>query len=165
MKPRWWLLIACPVAIGAAFSWLELDVLADREPGVAMKDPVDAVNAAISLNTDLAKLFIGIATSLIGAVAYYLTSRKKDFASDLPATSIVTVVCSVVAAVFSIYFGHLMLVYMRNQLANEYFNPFASALVWSERGQFLCLVAALCWFALLVVERETRRSEGSATRA
>ena len=71
--------------------------------------------------------------------------------------SIACLIATIIAAVLSIYFGHLQLVTMRNHLVQDAFEATSWVMQWTERLQFAALLLALGWFGLLVVERETSR--------
>jgi hypothetical protein len=60
----------------------------------------------------------------------------------------------------SIFFGHLWIVGMRNQIANDYFDYSRSELIWPERLQYcFFFIVALCGFVVL------RLSESSSGRS
>lgn len=148
--------ILSPIFLVGLLVTLELCVFRDRDPIESLDNRLKSVEIAVKLSSDLVSLFISIATAIIGAVAYYLRSRFEGF-DVLPLPSVACLVLCLVACVLSIYFGHLEVVTMRNQLAADSFEPTSWVMQWTERLQFGALIASLGWFGLLVVERETSR--------
>jgi len=110
------------------------------------------------MSSDLAKFFTGLATSLLGAVAFYLSlGREKKI--QLDAYAKVLVVFISVGAVLSIFFGHLWSAGLHQQLIGDIWAPQSSQLVWPERLQYLCFIASLCWFGLLFFHLEIRQPD------
>jgi TRAP-type C4-dicarboxylate transport system permease small subunit len=160
-KGGWILLAAAPILIGVLFVAIEL-FLANQ---LAVDDALDGrlpetVRQVVALNNDLARLFISLSTAVIGGVAYYLKLAYKEF-SEPTRLSRWAAAGTLICAALSIFFGHLWVVGMRNQLANDYFNPARAELVWPERLQYYAFIVALCWFAVLALDREQARGGAS----
>lgn len=149
-------LSASPIIVVAALFALEIYLFRDRDPIDSVDDRKATIKMAVDLSSGLVSLFISISTATIGAVAYYLRTRLDSF-EILPLRSLVHLVLCIVASVLSIYFGHLELVTMRNQLAFDAYDATTWVMQWTERFQFGFLMASLGWFGLLVVEREANR--------
>lgn len=161
MKPRAWLFVGLPVLVVTAFVFVESNLMHDPNPAVALNRQLgEPLKKALDMNSDLAKLFISISTAMIGGVAYYIKSRGNQQFSGLAVGASVAVI---VVSVASIFFGHLWMVGMRNQLVWDQYDPRAREVIWPERLQYGTLLVSLCWFGLFVVEREASRRElGSA---
>lgn len=151
IRPRAYLLLALPALVAVAAIAAEIALTGGGGVSRALDERLKKV---IEMDTDLAKWFIGLGMTLVGATAYYVRARPGELA---PATrfSRVAIVLTVVGSVVSIFFGHLWLSNMRSMVVNDYFEASSGSLVWPERIQYLSFLASLCWFALLVVERET----------
>jgi hypothetical protein len=116
---------------------------------------LDAVKAkAVDQTAELAKWFIGLALSLIGATAYYIKAKPGEQAPPSRFSRVATIL-TLFGAVLSIGFGHLWLANLRSMLANDYLILHSPSMAWPERLQYMSFLSALGWFALLTLERET----------
>lgn len=122
----------------------------------------DTLKAAIDLDKDLAKWFIGLASGVVtGARAYF----KAGPAAGEPARSrffYASLGSALSFAVLSIFFGHLWLVSLRNQVAADYLALTDPTLLWPERLQYLCFIVSASSFVLLILERRTSTTQRSA---
>lgn len=151
-------LLLFPVAIGASFVAIEryLGSQVTVEDAFGGQVP-ENIKEAIKLNNDLANLFVTLSTGIIAGIAYYLKVAYKEF-YEYTTFSRITAAGTLFSATLSIFFGHLWIAGMRNQLANDYFNISRAELLWPERMQYYLFILALCWFGLLALEREQFRS-------
>lgn len=161
IRPRAYLLLLLPVFVAAAAIAAELTM---KSSGGVSRVFDERIKKTIEMNSDLAKWFIGLATTLIGAAAYYVRVRSNELA---PPTrfSRVAIVLTLIGAVSSIFFGHLWLANMRDMVSNDYFDAKSTALIWPERLQYISFLASLCWFGLLTVERESSEAAQAALAA
>jgi hypothetical protein len=149
------LITAAPLLLAIAFIGIEL---AFQPPAVAdtlsgKLTPVET--KLLDMSNDLAKFFTGLATSLLGAIAFYLgLGREKKLSLDTYARVLVVLISG--GAVLCIFFGHLWVAGLRQQLVCDIWAPHSSQLVWSERLQYLTFIASLCWFGLLFFHLEMR---------
>lgn len=160
---RWFLLFLLPalaVTIGITVEELFWRDVGGRSLGGSLSESIKTV---ISLDTELAKWFIGLASALIGGTVYYIRRESSERIVSSRFSS-VAIILSLAGSVISIYFGHLWLANIRNQLASDYFVPTSVSLIWPERLQYLSFLCALVWFALLMADRETTPTpaDGSA---
>lgn len=116
----------------------------------------ETMRRGIEMSIDMAKWFIGLATLLIGGVSYYLRAAAKEFRGYTGRYK-VDAVGTVILSILSIYFGQLWLTGIRSQLANDYYAGEANSVSWPEDLQFFFFITALCWFGLLVLDRERAR--------
>lgn len=124
----------------------------------------DTQSKLLSMSDDLSKFFIGLCTSLLGAIAFYLgLGRDRKVELDTYAGTLIVGVS--LSAIFSIFFGHLWAAGLRGQLVNDILDFRASQLVWPERLQYLCFIASLCWFGLLVLHIEFLKNTASPPSA
>ena len=152
---RLWLVFAGLPLATAAVLWLT-EVTLMNQPGadVALDGQIPAtVGKVLELNAGLADLFIKLATAVVGAVAYYVRIVREG-KSRFSRVGTACAIAAILAAVASIFFGHLWLAGMRNQLANDYFNQRAPELLWPERLQYFAFLSALAWFGLLGFHQE-----------
>ena len=146
---RWVAFLAVPVATAAALWFAETELMTQPSANLALDGVIpQTVSKVLDLNSTLADLFMKLATALIGGLAYYLqlVREKKATFSGL---ALQCAIASMLTAVLSIFFGHLWLAGMRNQLANDYFNAQGVELIWPERLQYYCFLSSLAWFAVL----------------
>src|SRR5262249_18501312 len=101
-----------PVFVVVAVVLFEVYFFSLHDPQHSVDNRLESIKMAVQLNSSLVTTFIGIATAIIGAVAYYLRSRVDEF-NPIPRWSIAYLVCCLLSAVSSIYFGHLLLATMR----------------------------------------------------
>jgi len=151
IRPRAYFLLLLPVLVAAAAIAVELTM---KSSGGVSRVLDERIKKVIEMDTELAKWFIGLGATLIGAAAYYVRARPNELA--LPTLfSRAAIVLTLFGAVASIFFGHLWLANMRDMVSNDYFDAKSPALIWPERLQYLSFLASLCWFGLLTLERET----------
>lgn len=152
-RPRYWLLMLLPPVIGCLFILLEWR-LGHSIEGKSMAGTLsEKTKKIIEMDTDLAKWFITLASGLIGATLYYLRPKAGEQAeSSSFSRAVIGGTCTMLA--LSIFFGHLWLANLRSMVANDTFGAFNEALVWPERLQYFSFIAGLCWFVLLMIERE-----------
>jgi len=163
--PRYLGLLLLPAIVGGVFIVIEQILMIGGAAEDALGGQVpDTVKQALALSNDLAKLFISLSTAVIGGVAYYVKLGYKEI-GEQSTFSRVSSLGTLVAAAVSIFFGHLWIVGMRNQLANDYFDYSRPELIWPERLQYYCFIVALCWFVVLALDRETSRLAGSQKSA
>jgi len=155
---RWASLPLLPLVFAGALVLLERLLLHQPLMGEdALQGQIpESVKQALALNNSLATLFITLSTAVIGAVAYYLKFSYTDFGAP-GAFSRVVSAGTLLFATVSIFFGHLWVAGMRNQLTNDFFNPRRPELLWPERLQYYTFLIALCWLALLALDREQVR--------
>jgi hypothetical protein len=118
------------------------------------------LDKAVELTKENVKLLVTLATGVLGAASYYaknnlLFTRKSGQAIWLASG------CAA-AAVFSIFFGHLHLTNLRNQLALgvRQLDVYSPALLWPERLQYVLFLLSLAWFAMLALIIEPDRALG-----
>jgi len=148
------MVILLPILVTAMLGATEMWVSRDSSP--QPKLDADQLKTVVELDQELIKLFISLATALIGGIAYYVKSSglfTRQTEGALP-----ILVATTTASILSIFFGHLFLTNLRNQLALNKFNVHSKATVWPERLQYIFFLFALTWFALLALRIERRRS-------
>ncbi|RKH68940.1 hypothetical protein D7X96_16260 [Corallococcus interemptor] len=144
-------MICTPLLLAGLFVWMELSVLDDTTEGRRLGGQLnEVIKQAIAIELEVSKLFTASALAVIGVVAYYLKERRTEWTD----AEFICAAAVLVSAVFSIFFGHLWMVAVRNQLAADIHNPYSPSRVWSERLQYLTLLLSLSWFSLLVFRRE-----------
>ena len=155
MKPDKWTAVGAPFFLVAMFIFFEISFGRDHVTHVALDNLGEVAKKALEMNGDLAKFFIGLSTAIIGAVAYYLKSTK----GYAPRTGFFAflVAAVLISSAVSIFFGHMWLALMRNQIVSDYLDLQAPGIVWSERTQYVLFLMSLAWVAVLVWERETAR--------
>jgi hypothetical protein len=162
-KVNYLALLLFPIILGTSFvaiEWyLSTQVTVDDAFGGQVPE---SIKEAIKLNNDLANLFVSLSTAIIAGIAYYLKVAYKEF-TEYTMFSRITAAGTLFSAILSIFFGHLWIAGMRNQLVNDYFNISRAELVWPERMQYYMFIVALCWFGLLALEREQFRSKKPQT--
>lgn len=119
----------------------------------------DTTQMIVTLNLELVKLFMGLATAVIGGIAYYIKSAGL-FTSETRG-SLTMLVLTTVAAVLSIFFGHLLIANMRADLALQRFDVRSPHLVWPERLQYLSFLFALSWFVAVVIKVERQKAHAA----
>jgi hypothetical protein len=143
-------LMVCGILLPA-----EIALSRDLTPQPLLESP--ELKQVVELNQELVKLFVTLATAVIGGVAYYIKSTDVFSRKTLAPASLATL--TIVAAVLSIFFGHVFLANMRTQLALQRFNVHSSVLVWPERLQYISFLVALSWFALFAFAMERPQIE------
>lgn len=165
MRPRGWLFALLPLVVVGALVLIERWLLRDVDPAIALNGKLpETTKRLLEMNADLAKLFISISTAVIGGVAYYLKSRNDEF-TEFPMRAVAASAATIIVSVLSIFFGHLWIVGMRNQLADDQFQARAPGVLWPERLQYVALLLSLCWFGLLVIEREATRAKSRGSES
>lgn len=161
---RYVFFFALPIAIFTVF--LVLEELSWSHPsGSSLNGELTQVqNRVVSLSKDLGQFFITLTTALIGGIAYYLKASPKVF-GRLSRFAVVALVATLLAAVLSIFFGHLWLSNLRSQLAADYFEPTGYELVWPERMQYFFFIASISWFGIFALERELTRARNKETQS
>ncbi|NOK22979.1 hypothetical protein [Corallococcus carmarthensis] len=162
---RMWVLSGTPLLLAGVFILFELFFLADTAEGRRLGGQLnDVLKQAIAIELEVSKLFSASALAIIGVVAYYLKERRGEWTN----AEFACAAAVLVSAVVSIFFGHLWMVAVRNQLEADIHDPYSPSRVWSERLQYLTLILSLGWFGLLVFRREfleSRSGAGASTPA
>lgn len=161
-RRAWIWFVALPLLVASVLWVAEAGLMTRPGADVALDGNVPATVAKVlDLNASLADLFIKLASALVGAVAYYvrITREAKTRFSRFGTAC---AVAAMLAAVASIFFGHLWLAGMRNQLANDYFNQQAPEMLWPERLQYYAFLSSLAWFGLLALHQERDTIAGGA---
>jgi hypothetical protein len=146
-----------PAAAIAALIWIE-GSFAPPAIAVSLSGLNEAQKQALSFTQDLAKFFTSFAVSIIGVVAFYL-KLDRDIHRPRSAYAVVLIADAIVCAILSVFFGHLWMAKLRGQLVVNILDLQASELVWPERLQYIFFLTSLIWSAMLVVDRETTKSE------
>jgi hypothetical protein len=150
-------IILFPATSIALLVWIE-GSFAPPAFAVSLSTLTEPQKQALSFTQDLAKLFTGFAISLIGVVGFYL-KLDRDVNEIRTRYTTVLVVVTIVAAVLSVFFGHLWMAKLRGQLVTNILDLEASELVWPERLQYVFFLASLIWSGMLVVDRELAKPE------
>jgi len=128
----------------------------------------DRTKMIVQTQGDLAKLFIGFATSAIGGLAYYVRNRRSDF-ETFPPVAFVCLVLSMASFILSIYFGQMWVSNAINQLVRQTFlvaNPAAQFEVgFPQNAQYFSFLLGLSWAVVVVVVQERQRSISENRRA
>jgi hypothetical protein len=144
------------IAIGV-FIWIERSFVPPAI-AVSLSTLSELQKQALSLTQDLAKFFTGFAISIIGVVGFYL-KLDRDTHQPRSTYTLILVVGTIVAAVLSVFFGHLWTAKLRGQLATNILDLQALELIWPERLQYLFFLTSLIWSGMLVVDRELVKPE------
>jgi len=145
-KTLWAVAIIIVVVLGISFIVIEKRIAELDEGGPLLEGKLaDVPKQVISLNLELFKIFSTLSTAIIGGVAFYLHKGRRSRGAR-----IIAVIVSL-CVVISLFFGHLWIAMMRNQLANNFFVPIASSVVLCERLQYGFFLTALVLFAMLVL--------------
>lgn len=145
-RALWIIAIIVVVTLGISFVILEKKIAAIDEAGPSLQGKLaDAPKQVISLNLELYKLFSTLSTAVIGGVAFYLHKGKRSRGAR-----IIAVIVSL-SVVISLFFGHLWIAMMRNQIANDFFVPASRSVVLCEQLQYVFFLVALVLFAMLVL--------------
>jgi hypothetical protein len=159
-RALWAVAIVVVIALGVSFIIVEKDLAALDRGGLALQGRLpDGPREVIDLNLELFKIFSTLSTAVLGGVAFYL--HKKDTQRTRGSRAIAIIVS--LSVVVSLFFGHLWIAMMRNQVANDFFNPVATSLVWCERLQYGFFLIAIALFAMLVLVEDF--SSAPSTRA
>jgi hypothetical protein len=145
-KTLWIIAIAVVIALGVSFIAIESKIATLDQGGVSLQGKLaDAPKQVISLNLELYKLFSTLSTAIIGGIAFYLHKGRRSRGAR-----IIAVIVSL-SVVISLFFGHLWIAMMRNQIANDFFSPAADSVVLCERFQYGFFLVALVLFAMLIL--------------
>jgi hypothetical protein len=156
--PITWLLVVTPILLLGVLSLTEILLLADPSEGQSVGGNLsETVKQIIAVDLEVAKLFVASALAIVGVIAYYLKEHRTAWSN----TEYACAIGALSASVISIFFGHLWMVAIRNQLAWGIHNPYSTSRVWSERLQYSFLILSLAWFGLLVLQREFLRPRSS----
>jgi hypothetical protein len=151
------LLIVAPLLICAALVALEL-ALRDRGVHAAILKLPEQTKRIIDIQVDVAKLFIGFATSVMGALAYYVKNRRGEFTRFSP-LAMTALILAFVACLASIYFGQIWITAIVVELSGRYFSPSNAEVAIPQIAQYVTFLAALIWGAIVVVVQERYRTE------
>lgn len=155
--------VLAPILVVALAIWVEGRVLRDVDPHLTLNGHLTEVaKRAVDLDVELAKMFVGLATAVLGSATYYLRSSSDK---AMPATGLSSALVWMIfsSSVLSIFFGHLWLASLRNQLASDYLDPVAPSMLWPERMQYGLFIGSLVWAGILVGERERVRMRRDST--
>ncbi len=145
-----WALLATPILVIAAFFVLEDIIRGTPAIEMSLEGSInDTSKKVIELNSDLAHLFISLSTAILGGIAYYVKSFPGKLASG-PRWLRAAMGGAIASVVLSIFFGHLWIAGMRNELANNTFDPRSHELYWPEVLQYIFFLLTLIWFAFAV---------------
>lgn len=150
--------LGVPFLLLVAFFWIEAELSKDLGTREALTGLNEVAKKAVEMDVDLAKFFIGLSTAVIGGVAYYLKSAK-DYRPHTRFSAFL-VIGTLALSALSIFFGHLWLALMRNQIVSCYLDLQSKGIVNSERAQYGTFLLSLTWFAIFVWEREGSRAKG-----
>lgn len=164
LRPRRYLLMALPVLV-AGFAWGLEALLRHQGGGESLGEAKEATKKAIEMSGEMAKWFIGLASSLIVGTAVYVRAGKPGEQAEPTPFSRLALVFTLGSAVLSIFFGHLWQNNLRDMVTSNFFVATSPALKWPERLQYLAFIVALCSFALLTIERETAPRKTDAREA
>jgi hypothetical protein len=144
------------IALGAGFIVVEKTIAALDYGGVALQGKLtDVSKQVIALNLELFKLFSALSTAVLGGVAFYL---HRVGGGRSRGSRVIAIIVSL-SVVISLFFGHLWIAMMRNQIANDFFSPVATSVAWCERLQYGFFLLALALFATLVLVEDFSRDE------
>ena len=150
------LLWALPLALLALLVCLEL-LTRDHAAHFALNRTLpETVKEVVQLSHELSQLLVGLATAIVGGVAYYFRDPSPARA-PLSGRPFALALATIAAAVLSVFWGQLWLSELRNQLSSDYFDPGAPGVVWAERLQYIFFVLSLGWFGLFTMDREQAR--------
>jgi hypothetical protein len=109
---------------------------------------------AIDVLLSLISLFVTFALSVLGGIAFFLSSAlKKEMSLRRPA--LVLLAAAGLLSILSVFFGHLVFTAMIDMLANDILVFQATFLLWPMRLQYISLLLALSLFitAVLITAR------------
>ena len=145
-RTLWAIAICMVIALGVAFIIVEKELASSDVGGIALQGKLaDAPKQVISLNLELYKVFSTLSTAVLGGIAFYLHKGKRGRGAR-----VIAIIVSL-SVVISLFFGHLWIAMMRNQIANDFFSPVATSVVWCERLQYGFFLMAIALFAMLVL--------------
>jgi len=105
---------------------------------------------AVDVVLGLAALFVTFALSLLGGIAFFLSSVvKREINLREPARPLLFI--AGILGILSLFFGHLVYGALIDMLANNILVFHASFLVWPIRLQYILLLLALLLFLSAVV--------------
>jgi hypothetical protein len=147
-RRSWGVAILVVVALVVCLIFVERMLNDTDTSGIGLQGKLsDVAKQVISLNLELYKLFATLSTAVIGGVAFYL--HRKEGTRHRGSRIIAVVV--LMSVVISLFFGHLWIAMMRNQLAHDAFSPVQDAVRWCEALQYGFFLLSLMLFAMLVL--------------
>jgi hypothetical protein len=158
-RTLWALAIIVVIALGSSFIIIEKKLDATDFGGAALQGKLlDAQKQVIALNLELFKVFSTLSSAVLGGVAFYLhrAGGKRGRGAR-----VIAIIVSL-SVVISLFFGHLWIAMMRNQIANDFFSPVATSVAWCERLQYGFFLLALALFAMLVLVEDFARTDAAS---
>jgi len=167
-RGQWWgvvALVVAPILVCVALNQIELALRDNSVQASGGGTLSDATKRVLDMETDLAKLFIGFATSVIGGLAYYVKSRRTDFGGSLSPFVLAGLIAALVACIASIFFGQLWISGVVKELAGHTFDPSMpnSEVAIPQAGQYFTFIAALIWASIVVIAQERHRVTASGS--
>jgi hypothetical protein len=104
---------------------------------------------AISILIDLDKLLISFAIGILAGLFLFIKDfTKKRIKVFLPMSFTICIF-----SIFSIYFGHLVIINIAEMLANDFLQILSRTIIWPIRLQFIFLLLAIFSFLYFIYKQ------------
>jgi hypothetical protein len=129
------------------------DLVVFEPPRVAI--PLDGAltqtqEKAVDILLELTALLVTLALGILGALSFFI--RERAPVAGWHAYSVALIVVCGLAALLSIYFGHLVFSLLVEMLTHDMLQIMTPSLVWSVRLQYLCILLSAVALLFFVFE-------------